>query len=75
MKPSPTISWFCKCALMAAVVLAADRLATITIGTKLQQPAATARDGSLIALKRRRASRRTLCPDRDARDREGAFRG
>jgi hypothetical protein len=52
MKPSPTISWFCKCALMAASVLAADRLATVAIGTKLQQPATTARDGSLITLNR-----------------------
>jgi hypothetical protein len=52
MKPPPTISWFCKCALMAASVLVADRLATVAIGTKLQQPAATARDGSLITLNR-----------------------
>jgi hypothetical protein len=37
---------------MAAAVLAADRLATVAIGTKLQQPAATARDGSLITLNR-----------------------
>ena len=52
MKPSPTVSWFLKCALMAASVLVADRLATVAIGTKLQQPAATARDGSLITLNR-----------------------
>jgi hypothetical protein len=52
MKPSPTVLWFFKCALMAAAVLIAGRLATVAIGTKLQQPAATARDGSLITLNR-----------------------
>lgn len=49
---SPAISWLLKCALMAAVVLLADRAATLAIGTRLQQPAATARDGSLITLNR-----------------------
>lgn len=52
MTQSPAISWFLKCALMAALVLLAGRLAAVAIGTKLQQPAVTARDGSLITLNR-----------------------
>ena len=52
MKQSPAISWFIKCALMAALVLLADRLAAVAIGTKLQQPAVTTRDGTLITLNR-----------------------
>jgi hypothetical protein len=52
MTQSSTWSWLFKCALMAAAVLIAGRLATVAIGTKLQQPAATARDGSLITLNR-----------------------
>jgi hypothetical protein len=52
MQQFSAISWLVKCALMAAAVLLADRLATMAIGTKLQQPAITARDGSLITLNR-----------------------
>lgn len=52
MKLSPTLSWFSRCALTAAAVLVAAHFATVAIGTKLQQPAATARDGSLITLNR-----------------------
>lgn len=52
MTRSPTVLWFLKCALMAAAVLVATRVTTVAIGTKLQQPAATARDGSLITLNR-----------------------
>lgn len=52
MQQSPTAGWFFKCALMTAAVLIAGRVATVVIGTKLQQPAATARDGSLITLNR-----------------------
>lgn len=52
MTQAPAISWFIKFALTAALVLAADRLAAIAIGTKLQQPAVTTRDGSLITLNR-----------------------
>jgi len=52
MQQSPAVSWLLKCALMAAAVLIAGRAATVAIGTKLQQPAATARDGSLITLNR-----------------------
>lgn len=52
MQLSPTAWWFLKCALMAAALLIAGRVATAVIGTKLQQPAATARDGSLITLNR-----------------------
>jgi hypothetical protein len=52
MMQSPAISWFLKCALMAATVLLADRLAAVAIGTKLQQPAVTTRDGTLITLNR-----------------------
>jgi hypothetical protein len=52
MKQSPATSWLLKCALMAAAVLAADRAVTAAIGTRLQQPAATARDGSLVTLNR-----------------------
>lgn len=52
MTQSPVISWFFKCALMAAAVLLADWLVTASVGARLQQPAATARDGSLITLNR-----------------------
>ena len=52
MTPSSNISWLLKCALMAAAVLIADRVAAVAIGTRLQQPAATTRDGSLIMLNR-----------------------
>ena len=52
MMQSPAISWFIKCALMAALVLLADRLAAVAIGTKLQQPAVTTRDGTFITLNR-----------------------
>ena len=52
MQQSPIAWWFFKCALMAAAVLIAGRVGTVVIGTKLQQPAATARDGSLVTLNR-----------------------
>src|SRR4051794_33069844 len=52
MQPSSVISWLFKCALMAAALLAVDRVATVAIGTRLQQPATTTRDGSLITLNR-----------------------
>lgn len=52
MVRSSTFSWFLKCALMAAALLLADRLAAVAIGTRLQQPAATTRDGSLVMLNR-----------------------
>jgi len=52
MQLSPALSWILRFALMAAFVLVADRVATVMIGTRLQQPAATARDGSLITLNR-----------------------
>jgi len=52
MKQSPAFWWFFKCALMAAALLIATRVATMSIGAKLQQPAVTTRDGSLITLNR-----------------------
>jgi len=52
MKQPPAISWLFKCALMAAVVLMADRLVAVAIGTKLQQPATTTRDGSMVTMNR-----------------------
>jgi hypothetical protein len=52
MQQLSALSWLFKCALMATAVLLAGRLATVSIGTSLQQPAATTRDGSLITLNR-----------------------
>lgn len=52
MMRSLTFSWLLKCALTAAAVLIVDRLAAVTVGTRLQQPAATTRDGSLLMLNR-----------------------
>lgn len=52
MKQSPAISWLFKCALMAAAVLIADRVVAVSVGARLQQPAATTRDGSLITMNR-----------------------
>jgi len=52
MKLSPALSWLFKCALAAAVVLLAGRLATVSTSAGLQQPAVTTRDGSLVTLNR-----------------------
>ncbi len=46
------LQWLIRCALIAAGLLLADRLATGWIGSNLQQPAITTRDGSLISLNR-----------------------
>ena len=46
------LPWLAKCTLMAAVVLLACRLATVWIGPTMQQPVATARDGTLITFNR-----------------------
>jgi hypothetical protein len=52
MRQLSTLSWLVKCALMATGALVACRLATVWIGSSLQQPAATPRDGSLVTLNR-----------------------
>lgn len=46
------LSWLLKCALTAAAVLVAGRLATVSTSAGLQQPAVTTRDGSLVTLNR-----------------------
>lgn len=52
MTPSSALSWLLKCALAAAIVLLAARLATVSTSAGLQQPAVTTRDGSLVTLNR-----------------------
>src|SRR5665213_2048727 len=44
--------WFAKCALSASLLLIACGLATAWFGNKLQVPAITTRDGTLITLNR-----------------------
>jgi hypothetical protein len=46
------LQWVVKCALVAVALLFVWRQATLLIGYNLQQPATTARDGSLITLNR-----------------------
>lgn len=52
MQTMAAMRWLAKAVFAGLVLLAAGRLATAWIGTGLQQPAATARDGSLIAFNR-----------------------
>lgn len=52
MQHSSALSWFFRCAMAAAAVLLAGRLATISTSAGLQQPAVTTRDGSLVTLNR-----------------------
>lgn len=52
MQPIPATPWLLRCALAAAVLLLADRLATMWIGTGLQQPAITTRENSLGTFER-----------------------
>ncbi len=49
---SSPLSWLIRCAAATAALLAAGALATAWIGTSLQQPAVTTRDGSLITMNR-----------------------
>ncbi|MEK9283056.1 MULTISPECIES: hypothetical protein [unclassified Bradyrhizobium] len=49
---SAALSWLARCAVVAAALLLACQVATAWIGTALQQPAVTTRDGSLITLNR-----------------------
>ncbi|MBR0825440.1 hypothetical protein JQ596_07820 [Bradyrhizobium manausense] len=52
MPNSQARTWLIKCTLMAVAVLLVCRLATVWVGTRLQQPAATTRDGNFITLNR-----------------------
>lgn len=52
MPNAPAYPWLIKCALAAAAVLLVCRLAAALVGTSLQQPAATTRDGNFITLNR-----------------------
>lgn len=52
MRQSSIVPWLVKCAVGAATLLLACRLATLWVGTSLQQPAVTTRDGSLITFNR-----------------------
>jgi hypothetical protein len=52
MRQISTIQWLVRCAATAALLLLACRIATAWIGSGLQQPAVTARDGSLNTFNR-----------------------
>lgn len=52
MRQNPAIQWLARCAIAAALVLLACRMVTAWVGPGLQQPAVTARDGSLNTLNR-----------------------
>lgn len=52
MEQQSTISWFLKCGLSAAALLVACGAATAWVGSSLQLPATTTRDGTLITLNR-----------------------
>ena len=52
MRKTSALSWLVKCAVVAAALVLACRLATAWIGPALQQPAVTTRDGSLVTLNR-----------------------
>jgi hypothetical protein len=52
MRRSPSFPWLLKCAAGAAGLLLACRLATVWVGSSLQQPAVTTRDGSVITFNR-----------------------
>jgi len=52
MRQSSTFPWLVRCAGGAIALLLACRVATLWIGSSLQQPAVTARDGSLVTLNR-----------------------
>jgi hypothetical protein len=52
MQQFSTLQWLTRCALAASAVLLGCLLVTGWIGTRLQQPAATTRDGSLVTLNR-----------------------
>ena len=52
MRPVSALPWLVRCAAAAAALLLVCGLATAWIGTSLQQPAVTTRDGNLITLNR-----------------------
>ena len=52
MQRDPALPWLVRCAVIAAALLLACGLATTRFGSALQQPAVTARDGSLVTLNR-----------------------
>jgi hypothetical protein len=52
MEQQSTISWLVKCGLSAAALLIACGVATAWVGSRLQLPATTTRDGTLITLNR-----------------------
>jgi hypothetical protein len=52
MRQASPLSWLIRCAGIAAALLLACTLATAWIGSRLQQPAVTTRDGSLVTLNR-----------------------
>src|SRR5689334_226683 len=52
MLKSPTLPWLVKCAGTAGALMLACHLATLWVGTSLQQPAVTTRDGSLVTFNR-----------------------
>jgi hypothetical protein len=52
MERQSTISWLVKCGLSAAALMIACGVATAWVGSRLQLPATTTRDGTLITLNR-----------------------
>jgi len=52
MRQYSTVSWMIKCAGVAAILLLACGFATARLGSALQQPAVTTRDGTLVTLNR-----------------------
>ena len=52
MRQASPLSWLIRCAGIAAALLLACAVATAWIGSSLQQPAVTTRDGSLVTLNR-----------------------
>jgi hypothetical protein len=52
MEQSSAFSWLAKCAVTAVALLAACGIATALVGSRLQLPATTTRDGSLTTLNR-----------------------
>jgi hypothetical protein len=52
MLPMPTVHWFAKCGFGAAMLLLACGAATAWFGDRLQLPATTTRDGTLVTLNR-----------------------
>ncbi|WJR76334.1 hypothetical protein [Bradyrhizobium sp. NP1] len=52
MAQQSVVSWLCKCAITALALLLACGVATALVGSRLQMPATTTRDGTLATLNR-----------------------